>query len=76
MRAKRKGDALMAHKKYTKAIKAYEEILRKDEKDRMGIQLAGIFIITWDVPTPGCSRWMKPAPVSEKPTRSFTQRTL
>ena len=41
VRAKRKGDALMAHKKYTKAIKAYEKILRKDEKGRMGIQLAG-----------------------------------
>lgn len=41
LRARRRGDALMAHKKYTKAIEAYGDVLRKGGKESLGIQLTG-----------------------------------
>lgn len=41
LRAKQRGDALMAHKKYTKAIGAYADVLQKNKKGSLGQQLVG-----------------------------------
>ena len=41
LRARRRADALMAHKKYTKAIEAYGDVLRKNDSGSLGIQLVG-----------------------------------
>ena len=40
-RIKRRGDSLMAHEKYTKAIEAYTEALRMEKKGSLGIQFVG-----------------------------------
>ena len=41
LRIKRQGDSLMAHEKYTRAIDAYTEALRMEDKGNLGIQFNG-----------------------------------
>ena len=41
LRIKRKGDSVMAHEKYTKAIETYREALRREKKGKLGVQFAG-----------------------------------
>ena len=41
LRTKRRGDSLMAHEKYTKAIEAYTQALRMDRQGNLGSQFTG-----------------------------------